>query len=44
MKINYYAIAYTSWCGLGFYRGVKYYNYTYNRYNKDEPYLYLYSI
>lgn len=45
MKMKCSIIAgYTCWCGLGFYRGVKYYNYTYNRYNKDEPYLYLYSI
>jgi hypothetical protein len=28
---------YTSWCMLGFVRGVKYYNYTHN---KEEQYLY----
>jgi hypothetical protein len=36
--------AYTGWIGLGFYRGIKAYNYSYNKYNKDESYMYIYSF
>ena len=36
--------AYTGWIGLGFYRGIKAYNYSYNKYNKDESYMYIYSM
>jgi hypothetical protein len=43
-KNNYLKIAYAGWCGLGFYRGIKAYNYSYNKYNKDESYMYVYSI
>ena len=45
MKIKYKiaTICYTSWCGLGFIRGVKSYNYSYNKYEKNESYLYLNS-
>lgn len=38
---NKFIIGYTCWCGLGFIRGVKSYNYNYNKYKKDEPYMYL---
>jgi hypothetical protein len=43
MKIKYRiaTICYTSWCGLGFIRGIKSYNYIHNKYEKKEPYLYL---
>jgi hypothetical protein len=37
-------ISYASWCGIGFIRGMNYYNYKYNKYNKfekKEDYLYL---
>lgn len=41
-------IGYSSWCVLGFIRGVKYYNYNYNeyysKYTNPEPYLYIKSI
>lgn len=43
MKMKYLILG-CSWCGLGFYRGVKDYNYTYNRYKKNEPYIYLNSV
>jgi hypothetical protein len=36
--------AYAGWIGLGFYRGIKAYNYSYNKYNKDESYMYIYSM
>jgi hypothetical protein len=36
--------AYAGWFGLGFYRGIKAYNYSYNKYNKDESYMYIYSM
>ena len=32
-------IGYSSWCGLGFIRGIKDYNYNHNKYKKD--YLYI---
>ena len=32
IKNNYLKIAYAGWCGLGFYRGIKAYNYSYNKY------------
>ena len=35
---------YTGWIGLGFYRGIKAYNYSYNKYNNDESYMYIYSM
>jgi hypothetical protein len=39
-------IGYTSWCGLGFIRGIKSYNYNYKKYeeSKHKPYVYLNSI
>jgi hypothetical protein len=39
-------IAYTSWCGLGYIRGIKSYTYNYNKYQKKEKedYLYLHSL
>ena len=37
-------ICYSSWCGLGFIRGINYYKYTHNKYEKDKPYVYSYSI
>ena len=39
-----YKIAITSWCGLGFIRGINYYKYDYNKYEKNEPYMYLTSL
>jgi len=37
MKIKYsIAIASTTWCGLGFYRGTKYYKYDLEKYNLDK--------
>ena len=36
--------SYTTWCGLGFYRGTNYYKYTYNNYDKNKNYLYIDSI
>jgi hypothetical protein len=36
--------AYAGWFGLGFYRGIKAYNYSYNKYKKDESYMYIYSM
>ena len=46
MKIKYSIaiISYTSWCGLGFIRGINSYEYNYNKYNKNEPYIYSNSI
>ena len=44
MKKKYLMIAYAGWCWCGFYRGVKYYNYTYNKYKINTPYLYSTSI
>ena len=35
---------YSSWCGLGFIRGVKYYNYKININGKNEPCMYLDSL
>lgn len=37
-------IAYTSWSGLGFIRGMKYYKYNCYKYEKNEPYIYSNSI
>jgi hypothetical protein len=36
--------AYAGWIGLGFYRGIKAYDYSYNKYDKDESYMYIYSM
>jgi hypothetical protein len=46
MKIKYLlpTITYTSWCGLGFIRGIKSYNYNYYKSEKNEDYLYLNSV
>ena len=43
MKIKYSIpiLCYTTWCGLGFIRGVNYYKY--NKYKYDENKTYLYS-
>lgn len=37
-------IGYTSWCGLGFIRGINSYKYGHNKYEKKEEYLYLTSV
>jgi len=37
-------ICYSSWCGLGFIRGVNSYKYSHNKYNKKESYMYLHLI
>ena len=37
-------IGYTSWCGLGYYRGIKAYKYHNNKYHKEQDYLYLNSL
>jgi hypothetical protein len=37
-------IGYTSWCGLGFIRGINSYKYNHEKYDEDKPYLYLSSI
>ena len=34
----------TSWCGLGFYRGINQYKYNLNKYDKKKKYLYSDSI
>ena len=41
---NHLKMAYAGWCGLGFYRGSKAYNYSYNKNCGDESYMYIYSI
>ena len=42
MKFKYSMIAgYSSWCGLGFIRGINYYKYTHD---KNKPYIYSNSI
>jgi len=35
---------FTSWCGLGFLRGINSYAYNHNKYEKNEHYIYSYSI
>ena len=37
-------MSYTSWCGIGFLRGINDYKYNYNKYDKTEPYMYSNSI
>ena len=46
MKIKYSIalISYTSWCGLGFIRGVNSYKYTDNKYEKNKTFIYTNSI
>jgi len=45
MKIKYpIAIVSTSWCGLGFYRGIKYYKYDIEKHKIKKNYLYLDSF
>jgi hypothetical protein len=34
----------TSWCGIGFVRGVNSYKYTHSKYEKHKPYIYSNSI
>ena len=41
---NHLKIAYAGWCGLGFYRGTKAYDYSHNKNCRDESYMYIYSI
>jgi hypothetical protein len=31
----------TSWCGLGFVRGIHAYKYQHNKYEKEKPYMYI---
>jgi hypothetical protein len=38
MKYTYIAIGITSWCGLGFVRGIN--DYKYNNINKSKPFMY----
>lgn len=35
---------YVSWCGLGYYRGVKSHKYSHNKYDSDKPYIYTRSV
>ncbi len=46
MIINYSKaiIAYSSWCGLGYFRGVNSYKYSLNKYDTKEPHLYITSF
>ena len=46
MTINYSKaiIAYCSWCGLGYIRGINSYKYSVNKYNTEEPHLYITSF
>lgn len=46
MILNKYSIIIfpITWCGLGLFRGVNYYKYIYNRYDKKKPFLYTNSI
>lgn len=44
IKCKILIIGYTSWCGLGFFRGVNSYIYHNNKYNKNEPCIYSNSI
>ena len=46
MKIKYViaSIGYTSWCGLGFIRGINSYKYNNNKYDKNETFIYSASI
>jgi hypothetical protein len=46
MKIKYLiaGITYTTWCGLGFIRGVNSYKYTQNKYEKNKTFIYTDSI
>lgn len=37
-------LGYTSWCCLGFMRGINYYNYTHYKYEKNQPYFYTSSF
>ena len=37
-------VGYSSWCGLGFIRGMNYHVYYHNKYEKKEEYLYLNSV
>jgi hypothetical protein len=37
-------LGYSSWCGLGFIRGINYYKYKNNKYEKEEDYLYSSSV
>ena len=40
MKYSIAIIGYTSWCGLGFIRGMNSHKYFHNKYENEEPYLY----
>jgi hypothetical protein len=44
LKYKLLIIGYTSWCGLGFIRGVNSYNYSHNKYEKNKPYIYIDSM
>lgn len=46
MKIKYViaSIGYTSWCGLGFVRGIQSHNYDHNKYYSDKPIMHIDSI
>jgi len=37
-------VGYTSWCGLGFIRGINSYKYNHYKYEKEKPYLYSNSV
>jgi hypothetical protein len=44
MKHKIFVIGYTGWCGLGFIRGINYYKYSHNKYEKTKPYIYSTSM
>jgi hypothetical protein len=44
IKYSMMMIGCTSWCGLGFIRGINHYKYIYNKYEKKEPYIYSNSV
>jgi hypothetical protein len=41
IKDSLFIIGYTSWCGLGFYRGIHSSKYYHNKYEKNKNYLYI---
>jgi len=44
VKNSLITIGSTCWCGLGFMRGINSHKYNYNKYEKNEDYLYINSI